>query len=128
MGVALRFFLSGEEEDGTEVESESSDESDTESQALRDMVISRQTVKSGRKRERKVARARAILKVCTYVMCKVRIQTIRGFFCAKLRLALCAIHPRISLCKAMISAMHNTFLAQSMDSRRHGAVRLTSHV
>ena len=67
MGAALRFFLSGEEEDGTEVESESSDDSDAESQALRDMVVSRQTVKSGRKRERKVAKARAILKVYTYV-------------------------------------------------------------
>ena len=65
MGTALRFFLTGEDEDGTDDESESSDESDTESQALRDMVISRQTVKSGRKRERKVARARAVLKVRT---------------------------------------------------------------
>jgi protein SDA1 len=61
MGAALRFFLT-EEEDGGEAESESSDESDTESRALRDMVLSRQTVKSGRKRERKVARARAVLK------------------------------------------------------------------
>ena len=66
MGIALQFFLTGEEEDGTDAESESSDESDAESQALRDIVISRQTVKSGRKRERKVARARAILKVRTY--------------------------------------------------------------
>jgi protein SDA1 len=64
MGIALQFFLTGEEEDGTDAESESSDESDAESQALRDIVISRQTVKSGRKRERKVARARAILKQC----------------------------------------------------------------
>ena len=62
MGVALRFFLTEEEGDG-EAESESSDESDTESRALRDMVLSRQTIKSGRKRERKVARARAVLKV-----------------------------------------------------------------
>lgn len=66
MGTALRFFLMGEEEDEAEVESESSDESDAESHALRDMVLSRQTVKSGRKRERKVARARAVLKVCSY--------------------------------------------------------------
>lgn len=63
MGAALRFFLMREEEDGNEMESESSDDSDAESRALRDMVLSRQTIKSGRKRERKVARARAILKV-----------------------------------------------------------------
>ena len=62
MGVALRFFLT-EEEGAEEVESESSDESDAESRALRDMVLSRQTVKAGRKRQRKVAKARAVLKV-----------------------------------------------------------------
>ena len=62
MGAAIRFFLT--EEDGlTDVKSESSDESDAESRALRDIVLSRQTVKSGRKRKRKVAKARAILKV-----------------------------------------------------------------
>ena len=38
-----------------------------------------------------------------YAMHKV---TIRRFRCAELRLVLCAIHPRISLCKARISAMH----------------------
>lgn len=65
MGAALRFFLMGEDEDGNEMESDSSDESDAESRALRDMVLSRQTIKSGRKRERKVARARAVLKVCS---------------------------------------------------------------
>lgn len=64
MGAALHFFLTGEEEDETEAESDSSDESGAESRALRDMVLSRQTVKSGRKRARKVARARALLKVC----------------------------------------------------------------
>ena len=65
MGAALRFFLTGEEEggEGDEGDSESSDESGAESRALRDIVLSRQTVKSGRKRERKVARARAVLKV-----------------------------------------------------------------
>lgn len=62
MGAALRFFLTDEEGDGEE-ETDSSDDSDEESRALRDMVLSRQTVKSGRKRERKVAKARAILKV-----------------------------------------------------------------
>lgn len=62
MGVALRFFLT-EEEGAEEVESESSDESDAESRALRDMVLSRQIVKAGRKRQRKVAKARAVLKV-----------------------------------------------------------------
>ena len=62
MAVALRFFLT-EEEGAEEVESESSDESDAESRALRDMVLSRQTVKAGRKRQRKVAKARAVLKV-----------------------------------------------------------------
>ena len=62
MATTLRFFLTGDDA-VHESESESSDESGTESHALRDMVLSRQTVKSGRKRERKVARARAVLKV-----------------------------------------------------------------
>jgi protein SDA1 len=62
MGAALRFFLTEEEGDVSGEESEATDESDTESRALRDMVLSRQTVKAGRKRERKVARARAVLK------------------------------------------------------------------
>lgn len=48
-----------------ERETESSDESGTEALALRDMVLSRQIIKSGRKRERKVARAKAVLKVGT---------------------------------------------------------------
>ena len=63
MGTALHFFVTGEEEDSVEAEGESSDESDAEARARRDMVLSRQTVKSGRKRQRKVAKARAILKV-----------------------------------------------------------------
>ena len=67
MGAALRFFLSADEDGAGEIESESSDESDAESHALRDMVLSKQTVKSGRKRERKVAKARAILKVTVFV-------------------------------------------------------------
>ena len=43
---------------------------------------------------------------CIYVMRKVRIRTILGFCCAKFGLAL---HPRISLHKARISAMRYTF-------------------
>ena len=65
-GAALRFFLTEDEGDSDE-DSDSSDESDGESRALRDMVLSRQTIKSGRKRERKVAKARAILKVYIYL-------------------------------------------------------------
>ena len=47
----------------------------------------------------------SIYIVHMYVMRKVQILTILGFRCAKLRLALCAIHPRISLRKARISAI-----------------------
>ena len=68
MGAALRFFLSGDEEGAGETDSESSDESDVESRAIRNVVLSRKFVKSGRKRERKVAKARAILKVRPYVV------------------------------------------------------------
>ena len=64
MATALRFFLTGDEV-AEERETESSDESGTEALALRDMVLSRQIIKSGRKRERKVARAKAVLKVGT---------------------------------------------------------------
>lgn len=63
MSAALRFFVTGREEGSVDAESESSDESDVEARARRDMIVSKQTVKSGRKRQRKVAKARAILKV-----------------------------------------------------------------
>ena len=68
MGAALRFFLSVEGgEEGEGEESESSGESGSEGRALRDIVLSRKTVKSGRKRERKVERAKRMLKVLGYI-------------------------------------------------------------
>ena len=61
--------------------------------------------------------------VHVYVMRKVRIRTILQFRCAKLGLALRAIHQRISLRKARISTMHYTFRCAKARIREDVAPR-----
>jgi hypothetical protein len=65
---ALQFFLtSGDSADTTE-DASSEDESDGEvSEALRTMAVSKQLTKKGKKRERKMAKAMAKIKVGTSI-------------------------------------------------------------
>ena len=60
---ALQFFLTSNDRDSIE-ESSGEDESDGEvNKALRTMVVSKQVTKKGKKRERKLAKALARIKV-----------------------------------------------------------------
>ena len=61
-------------------------------------------------------------------MRKVRIRTILEFRCAKLRLALCAIHPRISLRQARISAMRYTFPCEFVKAWPCEAIQLCASI
>ena len=61
---ALQFFLTSNDSADTTEDTSSEDESDGEvSKALRTMVISKQLTKKGKKRERKLAKAMAKIKV-----------------------------------------------------------------
>ena len=69
----------------------------TEMRAVRTMIISKQT-KKGRKRERKIARARALLKVST-CFCSEHLQCKKDWYtCTTVQDALCTqdySHPRM---------------------------------
>lgn len=61
---ALQFFLTSSDSADTTEDASSEDESDGEvSEALRTMAVSKQLTKKGKKRERKVAKAMAKIKV-----------------------------------------------------------------
>ena len=61
---ALQFFLTSSDSTDTTEEASSEDESDGEiNKALRTMVVSKQLTKKGKKRERKLAKAVAKIKV-----------------------------------------------------------------
>lgn len=61
---ALQFFLTSSDSTDTAEEASSEDESDGEiNKALRTIVVSKQLTKKGKKRERKLAKAVAKIKV-----------------------------------------------------------------
>ena len=61
---ALQFFLTSNDSTDTIEDASSEDDSDGEvNKALRTMVVSKQVTKKGKKRERKLAKAMAKIKV-----------------------------------------------------------------
>ena len=71
---ALQFFLTSNDSADTTEDASSEDESDGEvSKALRTMAISKQLTKKGKKRERKLAKAMAKIKV--HVECSAYLST-----------------------------------------------------